>query len=218
MNLLYPRATLRLDIATMLAARMRLYQAIVLIFTYIIMFNVVLCLDSSINQSNRSTTAIMPPTVVFSLYMGRVKYLHMPLLFESIRWNPIVTFYIINIVRDPMDSQDLHHLHHRMAVPNVHIIQQTFGQWGQRVKDRLGLDIPWASDWFYKLNDYKPVVAYLYPEYVTSQHKYWGFADMDLIWGNISRFADWFQGQPFVIVGQCTVILAAAFEAKTVMI
>jgi hypothetical protein len=38
-------------------------------------------------------------TVTYSAYMGQMKYAHLPLLFESMKWNaPHVKFVIINII------------------------------------------------------------------------------------------------------------------------
>ena len=38
-------------------------------------------------------------TVTYSAYMGQLKYAHLPLLFESMKWNaPNVDFVIINII------------------------------------------------------------------------------------------------------------------------
>jgi hypothetical protein len=49
--------------------------------------------------------------------------------------------------------------------------------------------------------DYKPVLPYLFPHLVKPEHKYWGYVDMDVVWGNWTRFAHLFQGQPIVRSG-----------------
>ena len=42
---------------------------------------------------------VFSKTVTYSAYMGQLKYPHLPLLFESMRWNaPHVDFVIINII------------------------------------------------------------------------------------------------------------------------
>lgn len=53
------------------------------------------------------------------------------------------------------------------------------------------------------------MLGYLFPEYTnkttsaldaTLHYQYWGYADLDVIWGSYQRFAHWFQGQfPFVV-------------------
>lgn len=74
-------------------------------------------------------------------------------------------------------------------------------EWRDRVKDRLGIDVPFTMEWYYKMCDYKPMIAHLFPEHSGSEYKYWGFVDMDVVWGNFTKFAGWFQGQPFIISG-----------------
>lgn len=51
----------------------------------------------------------MPPTVLFSIFMGKISYPHLPLLFESMKWNgPTVQFRIINIIPKGSDySKDV---------------------------------------------------------------------------------------------------------------
>jgi len=144
----------------------------------------------------------LPRVVLMSVYMGKITYTHMPLLMESMRWNPLVQFIIINIV--PTGSTAANEtiaLEYHMNVTNFQLIVMSMDDWRQRVRDRLGLDITWDITWSYKLCDYKPVLAHLFPELVGEEYKYWGFGDMDVIWGNFSKFAGWFQGQPVVITG-----------------
>jgi hypothetical protein len=70
------------------------------------------------------------------------------------------------------------------------------------------------------MTDYKPTLAWLFPElfaenlptiitsfnrdfdvsfYDNKRFQYWGYVDMDLVWGNFSRFAHLFQGDYAVI-------------------
>lgn len=158
-------------------------------------------------------TYILPKIVLFTIYMGKLKYPHVALLLESMRWNPMVDFKLINIIKAGSgDSDSIIELKKRQNVENFYVITVTLEEFRERVKDRLGLDIPYTYEWYYKMCDYKPVIGHLFPELIytqkssnggndTSPYKYWGYGDMDLIWGNFSRFAHWFQGQPFVITG-----------------
>lgn len=58
-------------------------------------------------------------------------------------------------------------------------------------------------------------MAYLFPELARNDtYKYWGYADLDNIWGNISRFSHWFQPEanvPVVNTGWDSVRGFAAF-------
>ena len=48
-------------------------------------------------------------TVTYSAYMGQIKYPHLPLLFESMKWNaPNVDFVIINIIAGVLLFSTLH--------------------------------------------------------------------------------------------------------------
>lgn len=152
--------------------------------------------------SPESSHLQMPPTVVFSSFMGKITYPHMPLLLESMRWNSMVHFKIINIIRKGSnDSYDIVKLANEMNISNVQVVVISIDDWIIRVKDRLNIDIPFTMAWSYKMCDFKPVLAHLFPEFTGPEYKYWGFGDMDLVWGNFSRFAGWFQGQAFVISG-----------------
>jgi len=165
----------------------------------------------------------LPHMVVFSIFMGKMKYEYTQLTLESMRWNPQVHHVLILIVSDAnsTDGDGIKQLQQRMAVSNFEIKQMTIPEWSARVKDRLGLDLPWDSTWFYKLCDYKPVLGYLFPEYTNQTvvgrpqdrfYKYWGYADLDVIWGSYQKYASWFQGKyPFVISGWFGTTGAAAF-------
>jgi hypothetical protein len=73
-------------------------------------------------------------------------------------------------------------------------------EFSELVHRRLNISVQLDSSWYYKMCDFKPTLAYLFPELAHKDtYQYWGFGDMDVIWGNISRFSHWFQGQyPFV--------------------
>jgi hypothetical protein len=66
-----------------------------------------------------------------------------------------------------------------------------------RVTSRINIDVPFEYGtklWARKMCDYKPTLAFLYSELIQPKHKYWGFVDNDLIWGDINSYADWFNG------------------------
>lgn len=148
----------------------------------------------------------LPPIVLFSIYMGPIKYQYFELTLESMRRNSGVDFVIVNII--PTDENDKRHRHaHRLiseaSVPNLRVISLNLAQFHSLVAVRLGIVVHFTEDWYYKLCDYKPTLAHLFPDVIgKKQYKYWGYADFDVIWGNFSRYAHWFQGQyPFVISG-----------------
>jgi hypothetical protein len=153
---------------------------------------------------NGSDFIPMPPTVLFSIYMGEIHYPHIPFLLASMKWNPDIKFVIINIY-NPEKTQLVHwkEVVKQFDVPNLHIEYLTLTEFSDRVFDRLHVRIPFTDSWYYKMCDFKPTLAYLFPELSSnSTYKYWGYADLDVVWGNITKFSYLFQnGRPFVISG-----------------
>jgi hypothetical protein len=49
---------------------------------------------------------ILPRIIQFSLYMGKIHYTFFPLTLESMRYNPNVTFVLINIIDDNSNQAD----------------------------------------------------------------------------------------------------------------
>lgn len=143
----------------------------------------------------------LPRMVMFTIFMGEMKYRHLPLLFASMKYNPLVDFVLVNVIENDNDVTRLSDLKAQMNVHNLYIHKQTMQEFRDVINNKLGLDISFNKSWYYKMNDYKPVIAYLYPEYVNSYHRYWGYCDFDLIWGNFSSFSYLFQNSDFVIIG-----------------
>lgn len=183
-----------------------------------------ICLINSFSNAERlykhqfepgSEHLSLPSIILFSIYMGKIQYPHLPLLFESMRWNSNVQFTIINIVPNSSYVTHLHVLANRLNVNNLKIFQMNLDEWNKRVNSKLKTNITFTDAWAYKLCDYKPALGYLFDDLATNKFKWWGFVDMDVIWGNITRFAKWFQGGPkdtkFVISGWWKSTGAASF-------
>ena len=49
---------------------------------------------------------ILPKIIQYSIYMGKLHYLYFPLTLESMRYNPNVTFVLINIIEDNSNQAD----------------------------------------------------------------------------------------------------------------
>jgi hypothetical protein len=131
----------------------------------------------------------------------------MPLLLESMRWNPTVDFQMIHVVEEGSKAAEVSQklvAASGVRVDNFKVTAVTIPELRIRVKDHLGIDVPFAKEWFYKLCDYKPTLAHLFPELAPKdKYKFWGYVDMDVIWGNFSRFSHWFQGDnQFIISGK----------------
>ena len=66
---------------------------------------------------------------------------------------------------------------------NVNLIEYTFEKFKKLVKKRIGTDLKNV----YKICDYKPTFGYLFEEYVKN-YEYWGFCDLDVIFGDLKKF------------------------------
>lgn len=138
--------------------------------------------------------------ILFSIYMGDIlhAYDHLELTIDSMRYNPQIDYVLINIIT-PLDPavKALNELLVRLKVPNFRVVSQSMNAFSSRIKDRIHTDIPFEYGtklWARKMCDFKPTLAFLYSELIQPKHKYWGYVDNDLIWGNINAYADWFNG------------------------
>jgi len=147
----------------------------------------------------------MPDIVLYSIHMGPIKYDYLELTLESMRSNPKVDFVLINILEDATQDGGLREAVARRGVSNFYPVHQSIKEFTDRVKVVLDINVPFTLEWYYKMCDYKPTVAVLYPELLHKagrDYKYWGYADMDVLWGNFTRFSHLFQGEyPVVMSG-----------------
>ena len=187
--------------------------------TFILVFLVLLvfygdCKHHNANEHNNHHTSrlyvnqfplnsehlILPPILCMSIYYGKVKYPHVNLYFESLRINTRVHYELINVIDDENDKKDIMKSVQDFNLSNFHITFITTLQFRQRVQERLHFDIAFNETWAYKIGtDYKPTLAHLFPEIVDkplnegkAPYKYWAYTDIDLIWGNFSRFSHMF--------------------------
>lgn len=71
---------------------------------------------------------------------------------------------------------------------NVHIVNTTFSSIKEKIQlvvnlKGLVLDAP------YKLCDYKPTYGVVFQKYI-SKYKYWGYSDMDVVYGNLWKYIE----------------------------
>ena len=141
--------------------------------------------------------------------MGKMTSRYLRLTIESMKRNPDVEFVLINIVVDvsPDNGDAARAVRFSKFAPNFHVEIVSVSDFKKRCKDKLGIDLPITDDnayvkrYAYKIAEYKPALPLLFPEQFERRDKtekgfpFWGYSDMDLIWGNISHFAQQFQGQ-----------------------
>ena len=68
---------------------------------------------------------------------------------------------------------------------NIRFFQLSFQEYCQKVSDRLG--ISFCPDNPYKLCDLKPFYGYVHEDLLVT-YDFWGFGDLDLVWGDIKKF------------------------------
>ena len=68
---------------------------------------------------------------------------------------------------------------------NVRKVKDTFVEVQKRIRRKFDFDV--VVDNVHKLCEYKPAYAYLFPELVEG-YDYWGYGDIDLIYGNLRHF------------------------------
>jgi hypothetical protein len=152
----------------------------------------------------------MPPVLSYSVHMGKMTSRYFRLTVESMKRNPDVQFVLINIVLDSaVEAGEASRAERfsKFAPDNFNVVIVSVSDFKRRCKEMLNLDLPinddnaYVTKYSYKIAEYKPALPLLFPEQFALRDKtgkgfaYWGYSDMDLIWGNISYFAQQFQGQ-----------------------
>eukprot|EP01041_Mallomonas_annulata_P012361 gene12361-26006_t len=141
----------------------------------------------------------LPSIVALSIHVGPVKWAFMPFTMESIRLNPSVQFVLISIMNEgKKNSKKI--LHYAKTLPNFRLHSVSTTEFSKLVFNKLNLTIKVENTkaWHHKICDYKPTLAYLFPELLDinnssgKQPAFWAFVDIDLVWGNISRFSHLF--------------------------
>ena len=92
----------------------------------------------------------------------------------SCRWNPTVNWVFLTDCGVPACAPD-----------NVRFVHLGFDAYRAMVSDRLGIRFPDASP--YKLCDFKPTYGFVHED-LTAGYDYFGFGDIDVIYGDIRRF------------------------------
>lgn len=115
-----------------------------------------------------------PPSIIFIIpYFGQWPF-WMPFFIESCRANPDINWLLIS------DCEALPSLPR-----NVELRKSSFVEYCVWVSSRLGFKFAPSNP--YKLCDLKPAYGYLHEQDITG-YDYWGFSDLDLIYGNLRAY------------------------------
>ena len=69
--------------------------------------------------------------------------------------------------------------------PNIHYVKASLEDFNALASEKLGFNVKLYNP--YKICDYRPAFAEIFSDYITS-YEYWGYCDLDLIFGNIINF------------------------------
>lgn len=95
---------------------------------------------------------------------------------ESLRYNPTYDWLIISDSKCISNKPD-----------NVRWIEISFSEFSRIIQSKFDFSISLEKP--YKLCDFKCAYGFLFDEYLRG-YDYWGYCDIDLIFGNISKFVD----------------------------
>ncbi len=112
---------------------------------------------------------------IISPYFGKLPS-YINLWSQSIDKNTDIDFYLIT---DDLDA-DFY------KPKNLHVIYMTFEELSQRLSYKLGIKREISA---YKLCDLKPTYGKLFDDFL-SNSDYWGYCDIDLVFGNIRKFLE----------------------------
>ena len=133
---------------------------------------------------------LMTQYAAFCCYFGKWP-LHFQFWLESCRYNKNITFFLVTDISVA-----------NYAVPaNVRFVEMSFPE----VRDLICVkfpDINVCLDRPYKLCDFKTAYGYIFADFCKG-YDYWGYYDIDTIWGNIEKFIPENQDNRYVKIFPC---------------
>ena len=111
--------------------------------------------------------------VVFCPYFGTLPT-NFNLWLKSCSYNKDFLFIVFTNDETPYIKPD-----------NVKIVVKTFDEFREEIQNKFDFKISLENP--YKLCDYKPTYGFVFEEYLNNC-TYWGFCDLDLVFGNLTKF------------------------------
>ncbi len=130
-------------------------------------------MDESTSQTKTFVSDSQPRILVFAQWFGAWPE-WMRFFLESCRWNPTIDWLLIGDAPAPAELPG-----------NVRLKQIGFADYRASIAKKLGLAPLWNNA--YKLCDFKPVLAAIHEEELDG-YDFWGYCDIDVIFGDIRRF------------------------------
>lgn len=114
----------------------------------------------------------MKSIVLINCYFGKLPE-YFDLFLKSCKYNPTIDFYIYT------DCE-------YSSVPqNVYIKKYSFEELKEKIQNKFDFDIVLNNP--YKLCDYKPTYGFVFENEI-KKYDFWGYCDIDLLFGNIRKF------------------------------
>ena len=111
--------------------------------------------------------------IVFSPYFGRLP-VGFNLWLESCSYNKNFSFVVFT--DNDVDEE----------IPdNVEIVRMSFDEFREKIQKKFKFKVSLNEP--YKLCDFKPTYGYVFSDYIKG-YDYWGYCDLDLIFGDIEKF------------------------------
>lgn len=115
----------------------------------------------------------MKSIVLINCYFGKLPP-YFGFYLKSVKHNPTVNFLLVTDDKTEYDYPE-----------NCKVIYKDFSLFKNELQKLFDFEIKCES--FYKLCDYKPCFGSLFYDTVKN-YDFWGYADLDLVWGDIRRF------------------------------
>ena len=116
----------------------------------------------------------MPRIAFIITYIGKYPW-YFPYFLHSCKYNPTIDFLIFTDNNDP--NLDLSE--------NVKILPYSIEKFKADAAEALGFEV--AIETGYKLCDFRPAYGLIFSD-VISEYDFWGYCDIDVIFGNIRSF------------------------------
>ncbi|GHU83758.1 hypothetical protein FACS189415_6750 [Bacteroidia bacterium] len=114
-------------------------------------------------------------SIVFIIaYMGNLPW-YFPYFLQSCRYNPSIDFFIFTDNKEELSN----------VPPNVHLIPYSIEQFKTDASNALDFNVTIESG--YKLCDFKPAYGLIFENWIKN-YDFWGYCDIDVIFGNIRAF------------------------------
>ncbi|GHT60074.1 hypothetical protein AGMMS50239_08240 [Bacteroidia bacterium] len=108
------------------------------------------------------------------VYIGNLPW-YFPYFLHSCYYNPSIDFFIFTDNKEELSN----------VPPNVHLIPYSIEQFKTDASNALDFNVTIESG--YKLCDFKPAYGLIFENWIKG-YDFWGYCDIDIIFGNIRNF------------------------------